>query len=121
MTRLRVIKAFDGVSIAAHELRKVPNASKRVLFSHATGFHGLVFNQTMQALSTDHDVHCMSIDHRGHGLTKYINNANGKDTWEMFGDDALAASHVLMKDCNQGDTTLIGTAHAIKLITYSCI
>lgn len=116
MTSLRMIKGC-GVPIAAHELIKAPLGSKRVLFSHATGFHGLMFNQTMKALSIHHNFNCMSIDHRGHGLTKYVNNINGKDTWEIFGDDVSTASDDFMTD--QAENTLIGMLCYIFELHYA--
>jgi alpha-beta hydrolase superfamily lysophospholipase len=113
MTSLRRIRSLDGVSIAVHELSKAPPTAKRVLFSHATGFHGSMFNKTMQTLSPHFN--CMSIDHRGHGLTRYdpVMDNNGKDgntndNWEMFGSDLLAVSADFTKDSDQGDNSVIG-------------
>ena len=71
------------------------------MFSHATGFHGRMFNQTMQHLVPD--FHCMSIDHRGHGLTRYEEDKQGHDSWEMFGDDMLTITDDTYNDSGGGD------------------
>ena len=77
------------------------STNKRVVFSHATGFHGRMFNQTMQHLVPD--FHCMSIDHRGHGLTRYEEDKQGHDSWEMFGDDMLTITDDTYNDSGGGD------------------
>mmetsp|Transcript_25059 Transcript_25059/g.46813 ORF Transcript_25059/g.46813 Transcript_25059/m.46813 type:complete len:323 (+) Transcript_25059:60-1028(+) len=110
MTTIRVIKSLDGVSIAAHELLRASKTSTRIVFSHATGFHGRMFNKTMDILSPDFN--CLAVDHRGHGLTKYAEDKNGQDSWEMFGDDLVAACSAF-KDPAQGNNSIIGVGHSM--------
>ena len=107
MTNLRRIFSRDGVALAAHEVLSTSHHAvvPRVVFSHATGFHGLMFSKTMSALSPH--AHSIAIDHRGHGLTRY--NMKEEDTWEMFGDDLLCVVEDFTRECDgQEESSVIG-------------
>ncbi|MDQ6614992.1 MAG: alpha/beta hydrolase [Actinomycetota bacterium] len=75
--------ASDGVNIAVHDLG---GTGAPVVFAHATGFHGLVWQQAGALLAQD--FHAIGLDHRGHG-----NSALPPDRdydWRGFGRDILA-------------------------------
>lgn len=61
-----------------------------VLFVHATGFHGRVFDKTLSFLSPDM-YSCYTFDQRGHGLSPWPDNApvTQLEDWDGFGEDAL--------------------------------
>jgi esterase len=64
-----LIPTRDGVRIAVHDFGGPgdPDAAA-LLFCHANGFHGLVWEPTA-ALLTDR-YRCLAVDLRGHGLSE---------------------------------------------------
>lgn len=73
--------------VAVHELGGPPDPEAPVLlFSHATGFHGRVW-EPMAAPLTDR-FHCLALDYRGHGLSELPEGT--PMAWAGLGDDALA-------------------------------
>ncbi|HEX2041781.1 MAG TPA: alpha/beta hydrolase [Acidimicrobiales bacterium] len=57
-----MVTAADGVAVANHELG---GSGPAILFSHATGLHGLVWAPLASHLQDA--FRCVSLDHRGHG------------------------------------------------------
>ena len=72
----------DSVEVAVHDLG---GDGPFVLFSHATGLHGLLWAPLARSLAGYHGV---AIDYRGHGDA--TEPASGSYDWSGFRDDALA-------------------------------
>lgn len=81
------VKSSHGVQIAVHELG---GSGERLLFSHATGFHGRCYQPMADALA--HQFHSVAFDYRGHGDTP---RPDGPVDWERYGDDAEAMARWL--------------------------
>jgi len=79
-----------------------------VLFSHATGFHGRVFDPVASALTSTH--HCITFDYRGYGDSTCP--PDWQVEWVGYGDDALAAArHAARHAAHQGP--IIGAGHSM--------
>lgn len=87
----------------------VPTSQKQpVLLSHATGFHGRVFEPVAEYLQNSY--HCYSFDFRGHGDSSLPQD--WKANWSGYGDDALAIARVI----TAAQTTagpIIGAGHSM--------
>jgi pimeloyl-ACP methyl ester carboxylesterase len=84
-----MIESSDGVRIALHDLGGPTNRAivPVLLFSHATGLHGLVF-EPMAALLNDR-FRCVSLDLRGHGSSEMPPDVGL--AWPGMAADLLAA------------------------------
>lgn len=91
----------DHVSVAVHDLG---GAGRPLLFSHATGFHGLCYLPIADRLADGFD--CWGFDHRGHGSTP--RGPDDSALWESYGDDALAVAERIAPDGG-----LIGFGHSM--------
>jgi pimeloyl-ACP methyl ester carboxylesterase len=81
---VRRTPSTDGVTVAAYDLG---GDGPPLLFSHATGFHGHVWEPLAGYLADR--FHCYSFDTRGHGRsTRPVDAGFG---WRGFGADVLAA------------------------------
>jgi pimeloyl-ACP methyl ester carboxylesterase len=79
------VPSSGGVRIAVHDFGGPDDpAAPVLLFSHATGFHGSVWEPVAHHLIDQ--FHCQAIDYRGHGLTE--TPANASLAWPKMGDDA---------------------------------
>ena len=84
-----VIESSDGVRVALHDLGG-PNGGTTtpvLLFSHATGFHGRVWEPMASLLCKQ--FRCMSLDLRGHGMSELPPTAGL--AWLGMADDVIAA------------------------------
>lgn len=82
------VRTSDGIEIAIHDLG---GSGPPVLFAHATGLHGLVWQPVAARLAPA--FRCVSFDHRGHGDS---DGAPGLDfDWHGLGRDALAVAEAL--------------------------
>lgn len=84
-----MIESSGGAVVTLHDLGG-PQSSSRVpvlLFSHATGFHGRVF-EPMASFLTD-QFRCVALDLRGHGLSELPPPAGL--AWSGMADDVVAA------------------------------
>lgn len=81
------VTSSDGVSLALHDYNPESLAST-VLLSHATGFHGRVFDPVAHELIATH--HCVTFDYRGHGDSTLPPDWHVR--WSAYGDDALVAA-----------------------------
>ncbi len=84
-----IIESSDGVRTALHDLGG-PSGGATVpvlLFSHATGFHGRVW-EPMASLLCD-QFRCVSLDLRGHGMSELPPGA--RLAWSGMADDVVAA------------------------------
>ncbi len=101
------LSSSDGVSLAVHDYNPDSRAST-VLFSHATGFHGRVFDPVASALTSTH--HCITFDYRGYGDSTCP--PDWQVEWAGYGDDALAAArHGARHAAHQGP--IIGAGHSM--------
>lgn len=84
-----VIESSDGVRIALHDLGGPSGGTPApvLLFSHATGFHGRVWEPMASLLC--HQFHCVSLDLRGHGMSELPPGAGL--AWSGMADDVVAA------------------------------
>jgi pimeloyl-ACP methyl ester carboxylesterase len=81
------VPSADGVEIAVHDLGSPGDGSADVLlFSHATGFHGLVWRPMAAHLSRT--FHCLAIDLRGHGVS--VTPSGASLHWDEMGRDVMA-------------------------------
>mmetsp|Transcript_12236 Transcript_12236/g.18525 ORF Transcript_12236/g.18525 Transcript_12236/m.18525 type:complete len:302 (-) Transcript_12236:190-1095(-) len=103
---LRKIIASDGVALALHEYAHPDKYKRLLLFSHATGFHGRVFDSTIRHLTDQFN--CVSLDHRGHGSSGWNNDEVLK--WERFGEDIV---HVSDDIVNHSSEKIIGIGHSM--------
>jgi pimeloyl-ACP methyl ester carboxylesterase len=96
----------EGVQLAFYDY--APESTKQpVLLSHATGFHGRVFDPVAEDLQNSY--HCYSFDYRGHGDSGLP--TNWKANWSGYGDDALAIARVVA--AAHTSTPIIGAGHSM--------
>jgi pimeloyl-ACP methyl ester carboxylesterase len=101
-----MVRSVDGVRIAVHDLGSPDDAAADILlFSHATGFHALVWAPMAAELS--HRFRCLAIDHRGHGVSDVPPGTSFE--WSRMGRDVVA---VLESD-------LIGPARRVHGVGHS--
>jgi pimeloyl-ACP methyl ester carboxylesterase len=107
-----MIPSTDGVRVALHDLGGpgggggAAEGAPVLLFSHATGFCGRVFEPLAAHLSDR--FHCVALDYRGHGCTKMPPSTTLH--WSGMGDDALA---VLQSGALPSGRPLYGVAHSM--------
>lgn len=83
-----VVRTVDGGDLAVHDLG---GCGPPVLFSHATGLHGLVWQPVADELASS--FRCFSFDARGHGDSS---PAPGDDySWPAMARDVLAVIDAL--------------------------
>lgn len=86
----KMIESSDAVRIALHDLGGPSDTTAPVLlFAHATGFHGRVWEPMASWLSDE--FRCVSLDLRGHGMSELPSRA--ELAWSGMADDVLAALH----------------------------
>src|SRR5262245_55304750 len=78
------VDSTDGVRLAVHDLG---GDGPSLLFSHATGFHGYVFQPLAEQLADRY--HSWAVDYRGHGDSSPP--ASGSFAWDGMQADADAA------------------------------
>jgi pimeloyl-ACP methyl ester carboxylesterase len=82
-----MIASTGGVQVALHDFGGPDDpAAPVLLFAHATGFHGLVWEPTASALADRY--RCLALDLRGHGVSETPEGASL--SWRYMGDDVLA-------------------------------
>ena len=97
------IASSDGVSLALHDYNP-DSLATTVLFSHATGFHGRVFDPIADELVATH--HCVTFDYRGSGDSTLPDNWGVR--WSAYGDDAIAAARITATN-----GSVIGVGHSM--------
>jgi pimeloyl-ACP methyl ester carboxylesterase len=101
------VPSSGGVRVAVHDLGGPDDPSAPVLlFSHATGFHGLVWGPV--AASLNQRYRCLALDYRGHGLSE--TPAGVRLDWSGMGDDVQA---VLGSDLVAGFGPVHGIGHSM--------
>jgi pimeloyl-ACP methyl ester carboxylesterase len=100
------IDSTDGVRLAVHELGQPvrPNAPV-ILFSHATGFHGQVWQPLAAELAER--FRCVGVDLRGHGMTELPRGVSA--AWTGMADDVVA----VLESGVLGDAPLHGVGHSM--------
>lgn len=108
---LKHLVTKDNLRIAYYEYSKCISMSNSgsvartpILFSHATGFHGRVFDSTIGSLQSKYS--CFSMDHRGHGRSGW--NSTVPLHWSVFASDAL---DVGLACC--GSEKVVGVGHSM--------
>ncbi len=97
----------EGVQLVVYDY--APSSQKQpVLLSHATGFHGRVFDPVAEHLHASN--HCHSFDYRGHGDSSLPIDWNAN--WSGYGDDALAVARVVA-GAQQSPPAIIGAGHSM--------
>jgi len=82
-----LVRSSGGVQVAVHDLGGPQDPGAPVLlFSHATGLHGRVWEPMASHLSTR--FRCLAVDYRGHGVTETPEGTGF--AWAGMGDDAVA-------------------------------
>lgn len=97
------IASSDGVSLALHDYNP-DSMTPTVLLSHATGFHGRVFDPVAHELLATH--HCVTFDYRGHGDSTHP--PDWLVRWSGYGDDALAVTRYAARN-----GSVIGAGHSM--------
>lgn len=91
----------NGASLAYFEWRAdLRGREPTLLFAHATGFHGRVWDQVVARLPNRHII---ALEQRGHGRSQTTEITG----WAMFGRDAAAFAGAL------GLTRIIGIGHSM--------
>jgi len=103
MTTDTRIASSDGVSLTLHDYNPESTAPT-VLLSHATGFHGRVFDPVARELIATH--HCITFDFRGHGDSTLPPNWHLQ--WSAYGDDALVVAQYAARS-----DPVIGVGHSM--------
>jgi len=102
-----LISSTDGVRVAVHDLGGPTGPDVTVLlFSHATGLHGRVWEPMAAQLADQY--RCFAIDYRGHGVSETPSGASL--AWSHIGDDALA---VLESDFIGPQQVVHGIGHSM--------
>ncbi len=97
------IASTDGVSLALHDYNP-ESLAPTVLLSHATGFHGRVFDPVVRELIATN--HCVTFDYRGNGDSTLPSDWSVR--WTAFGDDALVAARYAA-----GNGPVVGAGHSM--------
>jgi pimeloyl-ACP methyl ester carboxylesterase len=101
------IASSNGVQIAVHDLGGPDDPTATVLlFSHATGLHGRVWQPLANELVAHY--RCIALDYRGHGLSETPSEDNL--AWPHMGDDAVA---VVESELIGPGRTLHGIGHSM--------
>jgi pimeloyl-ACP methyl ester carboxylesterase len=98
------VPSTDGITVAVHDLGGSGNP---VLFSHATGFHGHVFQPIADRLPR---VHSWAVDLRGHGDS--VTPPGHPMAWPSFADDVLAALTLRALADEAAVAPLVGVGHS---------
>lgn len=85
-----LVPSTDGVEVAVHDLG---GTGPTLLMSHATGFHGRVWEPVARHLTDRFS--CRALDYRGHGDT--VAPPDWSVDWNGYGDDALAVATSLAR------------------------
>jgi pimeloyl-ACP methyl ester carboxylesterase len=102
-----LIASTGGVRIALHDFGGPSDPTAPVLlFAHATGFHGRVWEPTAVPLTDRY--RCLAVDLRGHGVSETPEGASL--SWCHMGDDVLA---VLDSDCIGSQREVHGIGHSL--------
>ncbi len=89
----------NGIDIAVFEWGHAGQPA--ILFAHATGFHGRIWDQVIERLS---EYHCFALDLRGHGRST---KPPPPYDWVLFGSDVAAVGQSL------GLSGALGVGHSI--------
>jgi len=107
MSSPAMIASTQGVRVALHDLGGPGDpAAPVLLFAHATGFCGQVWEPTAAPLTDRY--RCVALDLRGHGVSETPGEASLH--WSHMGDDVLAA---LDSDRIGGDREVHGVGHSL--------
>ncbi len=88
MRSVNVLDSSDNVRLALHDLG---GQGPTLFMSHATGFHGRIWQPIADRLSDQY--HSIAVDYRGHGESD--SPESGDMRWEGFGEDAsVVADHL---------------------------
>lgn len=94
------VRTPDGIDVAVHDLG---GTGPTLLFAHATGFHGRVWQPLADRLGDM--FHCLAVDFRGHGDTRP--HEDHDFDWNWFGRDVLSVVDELV-----GEGPLFGVGHS---------
>ena len=107
MTTPSTLPSSEGVQLAVYDYAPT-SQQQAVLLSHATGFHGRVFDPVVEHLHASY--HCHSFDYRGHGDSGLPQD--WKANWNGYGDDALAIARVIAATQTAAGP-IIGAGHSM--------
>jgi len=82
---VRRLSSTDGVTLVLHDLG---GRGPTIVYSHATGFHGRVWQPLATRLAAGY--HGIAVDYRGHGDSTRAETENDTVDWHGYRDDALA-------------------------------
>jgi pimeloyl-ACP methyl ester carboxylesterase len=107
VTAPTLVTSTDGVRVAVHDLGGPDDPDAAVLlFSHATGFHGVVWTPVASRLTDRY--RCLALDYRGHGVSEAPDDVSL--VWSKMADDAEA---VLGSDLIGPHREVHGIAHSM--------
>lgn len=104
----RIVHGTDGVAIRVYH--EATASALPVLWSHATGFHGRVFDAAIEALAAIAAGRCASttFDYRGHGDTPAP--AGWDVDWDGYGDDATCVARDVAE---RAGAPVVGVGHSM--------
>ena len=97
--QLRKVRV-NGAELAYFERNQRDPAKPTLLFAHATGFHGRIWDRIIGPLG---DYHSIALEQRGHGRSEKLK----VNHWNLVGDDLAGVIQTL------GLTDLIGVGHSM--------
>ena len=97
--QLRKIRV-NGVELAYFERNRPLPGAPTLLFVHATGFHGRIWDRVIEPLG---DCHSIALEQRGHGRSE----KRKIEHWQVVGEDVAAFIEAL------GLRNLIGIGHSM--------
>ena len=104
---MRRLSSTDGVTVVLHDLG---GSGPTIVYSHATGFHGRVWQPLAARLGRHH--HGIAVDYRGHGDSTHPSTDTETVDWRGYCDDALAVI-----DTINTSTPLFGVGHSMGATT----
>jgi pimeloyl-ACP methyl ester carboxylesterase len=105
-----MITSTGGVQVALHDFGGPDDpAAPVLLFAHATGFHGEVWEPTATPLTDRY--HCLALDLRGHGVSETPDGTSL--AWGGMGDRDDLGGHRAESDRLGGQREVHGIGHSL--------
>ncbi len=101
LTPQLIFQSVNGVELAYFEWGQLRADQPTLLFVHATGFHGRIWDRVIESFAAEY--HVIALEQRGHGRS----DAVPVEHWQTFGEDLDAFISAL------GLQSLFGIGHSM--------